>query len=197
MRNSVLAVVVGMALCGCSTNGPLNLQPSPPSTISSYVVPALTSLRSSTVSVDLTDCPSYAMMTKRGISGVSRPVCSFPLRKVIESECDKVVKGNFRKAAAGDSPVADLKVSVERVLLRRDGVITSCDLELIISFTWQNKSLGTNVVRHYESRQFGAFADENHVPDCVYKAVQDAVGGFLRDLSRANARAAASDSLKW
>ena len=198
MRSYALALVAGLVLCGCSTTGPLTPQANPPSTISTYVVPALSAYRSSGVAVDLTDCPVCAMMTKRGISGVSRPVRPFPLQGVIASECNKIVKGNFRTASAGDPPVADFKVSVERALLRRDGVVTSCDIELVISFVWRSKSMGADVVRHYESSQFGAFADREHVPDCVYKAVQDVFGRFLRDLAGVNAHAAASDDdSKW
>lgn len=196
MRDLVIVAVLALAACGCSTTEPLIEQHSPPSG-STYAVPTLAPFKSSAVTVDLTDCPSYAMMTKRGISGVSRPIRPFPLRSIVESECVKFVKGNFRLANPGETPVADVKVSAERVILRRDGVMTTCDLELILSFVWRNKGSGTDVVRHYESRQFGAFADEDFVPTCVYQAVQDVFTRFLRDLAGANARAAAPDNTKW
>lgn len=199
MRNAIFILSVAVLLAGCSTPKNLLEQDPVPSTVATYAIPAYASTRGTlAVALDVTDCPESAMMTKKGFSGVSRPVSSYPLRSIVEREFAKVVKENFRKPQPGETPQAELKVSIDRALLRRDGVMTYCEVELVVDFRKRDDASGSNAVRHYEEKSSGAFANKFLVPDCVYKAVQEGVKSFLRDLTRnANAFSRGADSAKW
>lgn len=199
MRNAIFTLSVATLLAGCSTPKHLLEQEPAPSTVATYAIPSYASTRGTlAVALDVTDCPEVAMMTKKGMSGVSRPVSSYPLRSIVEREFGKVVKENFRKPQPGETPQTELKVSIDHALLRRDGVMTYCDLELVVDFRKKDDASWANAVRHYEANPSGAFANEFLVPDCVYKAVQECVKSFLRDLTRnANAFSRGTDGAKW
>lgn len=199
MRNAIFTLSVVAVLAGCSTPKYLREQDPAPSTVATYAIPAYASTRGTlAVALDVTDCPESAMMTKKGVSGISRPVSSYPLRSIVEREFGKAIKENFRKPQPGETPQAELKVSIDHALLRRDGVMTYCDMELIVDFRKKDDAPGANAVRHYEEKSSGAFADEFQVPDCVYKAVQEGVRAFLRDLTRnASTFSRGTDGAKW
>ena len=118
-------------LAGCSTPSALREPAVVPTTLPTYSIASLSgSGIDIPVSLNLADCAENAFLTKKGMSGVTRIVCPFPVKPIVRREFTRVIQDNFQPVADGSRPLAELKVSSRRVLLRKDGRDASFDVEL-------------------------------------------------------------------
>ena len=171
-------------VAGCFSPSVLREPAATPSALPTYSVTTLAGRGADLpVSLNLADCAESAFLTKKGVSGITRIVCPFPVRPIVRREFKRVIQENFLPPANGQRPAVELKVSSRRILLRKDGRIASCDVDLDVELLDPYETKPPYFRRSYQVHSDGTFWSADEVPACVYKAVQDVVRKFLADLN--------------
>ena len=130
------------------------------------------------------ESPELAMVNERGLSGGVSATGRFPIRKVMQHECERFISQNFRSATAYDSSYVIMRVTLSRVMVMQKWSEVVSDLSYKIELTHPTDA----TVRDYFAKTYGESAanrkskEKGIVPESVYFAAQKVLGDFAKDI---------------
>lgn len=177
---------------GCKGPAPYLLQPTRiPVFISSYKSTMLQQAKNIPCSLDAVRCAENATMQRVTLSGMREGESVYPVREIVTGEVVSMIDANFRRPNLGESARLEIQAETQRVILERDGDELSFNLVMTMRLLNSKELDKPYFVKVYSVRTAGVLDDDyDHVPPCVYEAVQKVVSGFVTDISSDNARLA-------
>ena len=186
MKNILaFAVLPALVLSGCRLP-PVLVEPNDiPLFVSSYKASKVHGqLNGVKCSLNLINCVSEAAVGEKTISGKTMSEQMIPIRPIVQSEFENLIKANFSPISGNEQPNVELKIETQKVLLTLDGSNYRFDYSSAIKVLNPLHEDKPYFSKIYSARTYGKCKDREFVPDCVYKAIQSTLAQFLADLNK-------------
>lgn len=172
------------ALAGCSSLDVLS-EPDPiPVTVNTYAAMEFgNATRGVAVGLDLSDCVEHAMLISKRPFGGSSVDAQFPVQDVVRREFAKCIDQNFHATRPGEMDDVRLKVTTMRILLTDRFTKVTSDVSLNIKVIHPDGTRAPLFRKTYRSQTYGPMDDDDEVPTCFYRSVQEIVSEFVTDIS--------------
>ena len=191
------AVLSAIAIVGgCADIGPLVQPSNVPVYINTYKVPSLSGRVSDVrCSINLVNAVENAVIGEKALSGKTFPGQAFPVRGILKTEFETLVKENFSLVAGEDQPHLELKVETQKVILTLDGKKYRFAYAAAIKLLDPRHEDKPYFSKIYSATTRGRRVSDTEVPGCVYEAIQTTVADFISDLARDKSLIARIDEL--
>lgn len=180
----VLMAFTGLLLTGCAIPPELIEPTDVPLYVASYVAPHVRDHgKGLKCRLNLVNCVPSAYVGERDGGKVEMSQV-WPVRTIVQSEFENVVKSNFSLIEGSEQPNIELKIETRKVLLNLDGKRLKFDYQAAIKIlnpVHEDKPYFSKI---YSAKTSGVSADRIFVPNCVYEGIQSTLVQFLDDLDQ-------------
>lgn len=170
-------------MCGCASLKELEEPDSIPIFVDTFQDAIFENCTELAVDVDVEDCTEHAMLVKKGIFGSSSIEACYPVRELIRREVKRLVEDNFHNTDPREKGDVCIVVRTHRTILTNHLSKSTFDLSVNIRILPANPNARPLFRKSYRAHTFGPIEDEDEVPKCVYRAIQQIMNEFLMDVS--------------
>lgn len=172
------------AFAGCSSLSVLS-EPDPiPVTVNTYAAMEFgEATHEVAVALDLSDCVEHAMLISKRPFGGSSVEAQFPVQEVVKREFDRCIDQNFHATRPGERDDVRLKITTMRILLTDRFTKVTSDVSLNIKVLHPDGTRAPLFRKTYRSQTFGPMDNDDEVPTCFYRSVQQIVSEFIAEIS--------------